>query len=489
MKVKVRLSATRKFVVSLGEDTLGALKEHIRQFVRDTYHEDVREPLALSLNGKDALAGEDDTLLASLGVVQGDLLSVMQSDSGPQEAPPSARPQHAAAAAAPKEVPKESPKSEGEQKPPIPATASQPPAQAEGGRAAGSSGGEGSAWRRELLVEAVDGCAPPALEQLLGQCGPARLSSALNLVLHLTMLECGFQLDGVPHPPPGWAETVVVFPYLSAAHPDFRCKLVLMDVGHEKQVMASFPEQAGEVKHSLVMEDHLKGSTSGQVAAKDLVGVAQLSRRLRDAVLLPLQVAAHQALGVPAPWHLAGLPQELVLAVAMRLDYRSVIALANTCRRLKTVLADNRLWHDLFKRDFGHEAGSAGEAEWRDRYREAVQRQKEREKLLKEGTFVIPGMYPTGPYLPPHRPGHPNPFVPHPWGPGPFPPQPNPNPFMDPDSPYFPGEIPPVPGVYPDVPDPLGPLGPIRPGHPHQPPFMPPGRPRNPRGPRFDFFL
>lgn len=348
---------------------------------------------------------------------------------------------------------------------------------------AGASSREGSAWRRELLVEAVDGRAPPALEQLLGQCGPARLSGALNLVLHLTMLECGFQLDGAQHPPQGWAETVAVFPYRSAAHPDFRCKLVLMDVGREKQVMASFPEQAGEVKHSLVMEDHSKGPAGGQVAAKDLVGVAQLSRRLRDAVLLPLQVAAHQALGVPAPWHLAGLPQELVLMVAMRLDYLSVVALASTCRRLKAVLSDNRLWHDLYKRDFpSMEAEGAGEGEWRGRYREAVRRQKEREKLLREGHFVIPGTNPLGPFLPPHRPGQPNPFVPHPWGP-------NPNPFMDPDSPYFPGEIPPVPGVYPDLPDPLGPLGPIRPGHPHQPPFMPPGRPRNPRGPRFDFFL
>lgn len=466
-------------MLPLEDDTLGALKAQIRKFVRDTYQEDVSEPLAVSLNGTDVLAGEDDTKLAILGVVPGDLLTVVPP-SHAQQAPATAR------APQPSSAPKESPKPKVEQKPPTsPNPASPPPAKADGAErgvcVATENGRE--QWPRELLVEAVDGTAPPALEEVLGQFGPASLSGALNLVLHLTMLESGFQLDGAAHPPPGWAEAVAVFPYRSVAHQTFRCKLVLMDVGREKQVMASFPEQPGEVKHSVLMADHIKGPATGHVAAKDLVGVAQLSRRLRDAVLLPLQVAAHQALGVPAPWHLAGLPQELVLAVAARLPYQGVVALASTCRRLRTVLDDNRLWHDLYRRDFPGigTTGLAGEVDWRSRYKEAVRSQKEREKLLKEGHIVIPGVYPEGPFMPPHRPGQPNPFSPHPFSP-------RPNPFMDPDSPYFPGEIPPMPGVYPDMPDPLGPVGPFNPGRPYQPPFMPPGRPRNPRGPRFDFF-
>ena len=450
-----------------------------------------REPLAVSLNGTDALGGQDDTGLASLGVVQGDLLTVVQP--GPaHQAPPLATPPQASSA------PKEFPKPESEPRLPTPLPTSQSAANPQptksvvgeaGADGAMRSGGE--QWPRELLMEAVDGTAPVALEEVLGQCGPASLSGALNLVLHLTMLECGFQLDGAADPPPGWAEAVAVFPYRSAAHPTFRCKLVLMDVGQQKQVMASFPEQAGEVKHSLVMGDHLKGTASGCVAPKDMVGVALLSRRLRDAVLLPLQVAAHQALGVPAPWHMAGLPQELVLTLAAKLDYRGVLALASTCRRLRAVLADNRLWHNLYRRDFpgmGTPAGPAGEMDWQAKYKVALQCQKEREKLLKESHFVIPGMYPEGPFMPPHRPGHPNPLAPYPL-------HPRPNPFMDPDSPYFPGEIPPMPGVYPEMPDPLGPIGPmgpmgpLHPGRPHQPPFMPPGRPRNPRGPKFDFFM
>lgn len=487
--MKVRLSSTRKFILTLEDETLGALKAQIRKFVLEAYQEDVREPLAVSLNGTDALAGGDNTRLASLGVVPGDLLTVLQSHPGQQAAPSAAPPQSPAA-------PKECPKPKLEQKAPDPPppnrpTPTPPPASPATPMSCGSEvGGDGAVkdgeqqWSRKLLTEAVDGTAPPALEELLGQCGPAGLSGTLNLVLHLTMLECGFQLDGVPHPPPGWAETVAVFPYRSAAHSAFRCKLVLMDVGWNKQVMASFPEQAGEVKHSLAMTDHLRGPASGHVLAKDLMGVAQLSRQLRDAVLLPLQVAAHQALGVPAPWHLAGLPQELVLAVAAMLDYRSVVALGSTCRRLQAVLADDRLWRKLYCRDFPGQQKTATPVggDWRIKYRQAELNRRERERLLlKEGHFVVPGMYPHIPFLPP-VPGQPMPF------------HPRPNPFLDPDSPYFQGEVPHVPGVYPDLPDPLGPLGPggplgpLHPGQPRQPPFMP-GRPRNPRGPRFDFFM
>uniref|UniRef100_A0A0N7Z9Y9 F-box domain-containing protein n=1 Tax=Scylla olivacea TaxID=85551 RepID=A0A0N7Z9Y9_SCYOL len=488
MKVKVRFSSTRKFILTLEDETLGALKAQIRKFVLEAYQEDVREPLAVSLNGTDALVGGDDTRLASLGVVPGDLLTVLQACSGKQEPPSAAPPQSPTA-------PKECPKPKAKQKTPDPPPATPPaptpplasppsaipaPAKPCGAEVGGAMKDGEDRWPREPLTEAVDGTAPPALEELLGQCGPAGLSGALNLVLHLTMLECGFQLDGVPHPPPGWAEAVVVFPYRSTAHHAFRCKLVLMDVGWNKQVMASFPEQAGEVKHSLAMADHLRGPASGHVLAKDLVGVAQLSRQLRDAVLLPLQVAAHQALGVPAPWHLAGLPQELVLAVAALLDYRSVVALASTCRRLQAVLADDRLWRDLYCRDFpGKEDGATPVGgDWRTKYRQAELNRRERERLLKEGHFVVPGVYPHSPFLP-TVPGQPMPF------------HPRPNPFLDPDSPYFQGEVPHMPGVYPDLPDPLGPggpLGPLHPGRPHQPPFMP-GRPRNPRGPRFDFFM
>ncbi|MPC44210.1 F-box only protein 7-like [Portunus trituberculatus] len=479
MKVKVRLSSTRKFILTLEDETLGALKAQIRKFVLEAYQEDVREPLAVSLNGTDPLAGGDDVPLASLGVVPGDMLTVLQPRPG-QQAPPSATPPQVPPA--PKECSK--PKPEQKEPEPPPATLSAPTATPTPVKSCGVTAKDvGEQGPRELLMEAVDGTAPRALEELLGQCGPVGLSGTLNLVLHLTMLECGFQLDGVPHPPPGWAETVAVFPYRSTAHPAFRCKLVLMDVGWNKQVMASFPEQDGEVKHSLAMADHLRGPASGHVVAKDLVKVAQLSQQLRDAVLLPLQVAAHQALGVPAPWHLAGLPQELVLAVAAMLDYRSVVALASTCRRLQAVLADDRLWRSLYRRDFpGQKEGATPVgANWQTKYRQAELNRRERKRVLDEGHFVVPGVYPNSPFLP-SVPGHPNPF------------NPRPNPFLDPDSPYFQGEVPHVPGVYPDMPDPLGPLGPggplgpLHPGHPRQPPFIP-GRPRNPRGPRFDFFM
>ncbi|KAK8750608.1 hypothetical protein OTU49_014920 [Cherax quadricarinatus] len=474
MKVKVKYSKTHKFILTLEDDTLGSLKNEIRKFVENTYHQSVREPLTVSLNGSDPLVGSEDVSLQSLGVVNCDMLTVLipsvatQAKTSSHEQKLPQKEVAVSTSASRSEKMESSNKDTSEQK--LAERQIDPKLDNE----------------RELLSESKDGQPTANLEKIFNECSPTSPSQALNLLIHLIMLESGFHMENNSEPPAGWNEMVATFRYSNSSLPDFKCTLVLVTMGDVKQVLASFPQQESEINVRLVIGDYAKDTKSSPIKANNLVRVAQLTRTLRDHLLHPLQVAAHEALGVPAPWHLAGLPHELLLMIASMLDYCQVLRLRATCQRLKYVMDDNKLWENLFKRDFSNlysDTNYRNLVDWKTEYKKAVNRRKEWKRLEDEGLeYVIPGVFPSSPFMP----GHPHPRGPNPY---PVPPHPQPNPFYDPDSPYFSGEIPQMPGIIPDIPDPFFPLGPIgpRPGNPFQPPFMP-TRPRAPRGPRFDFF-
>ncbi|KAK3866611.1 hypothetical protein Pcinc_027868 [Petrolisthes cinctipes] len=493
MKVRVKYNKTHKFLVTLTDPnpTLANLRQEIRRVVESQYKESVREPLDVSLNGTDPLTGSDSNSLQSLGVVPGDLLTVLTlPTTGEAKATVESK-----APDKPIDLTQQSK-----------ATSSKP-SSVDNKSKTKQAGSERMEERPRLLVEARDGEAPTWLKEKMSECKPASVSQAINLLLHFTMTECGFQCEGGGiGPPSGWQDRVATFHYNSRAFPDMKCDLVLMTKTGVKQIIACFPEQEDEldITVNVVMKDYIKDTTQTPITCEDLVNVSQFAKTLKDRLLHPLQVSAHQLLGIPAPWHLAGLPDELLIKIVSLMDYRDVLALRGTCHRLHSLVDDNRLWMSLYKRDFGHlyddVKDKTDNQKWKVKYREAVRRRKEWNQLKDDGaTFVHPWeMYPGMP-LPrggvnPYPPQPSYPGMPRPRGDNPYPiqPHPVPNPFADPDSPYFQGDIPPMPGAFPEMPDPLGPLGPLgpfrpSPSNPFQPRFMPP-RPRNPRGPRFDFF-
>ncbi|ROT60597.1 F-box protein 7, partial [Penaeus vannamei] len=345
MKVRVKYSNTQKFVVTLEEPNLGNLKEEIRKFVESTYGGTVKEPLTVSLNGSDALTGSADTPLQNLGIVPGDLIKVI---------PPSAP---AACAAAPQRVPSP-PKRQATAQPYTSTSASDSRPSGMEGSSGGASGDGPSATSSakseqperkvvetpvSLLIEAKDGCPPPSLMDLFSKCSPTSPSQAVNLMVHLTMLECGFCLEGNAEAPPGWKEMVATIHYSHNTLPEFMCTLVLVTMGEVKQVMASFQQQESEISVKLMVGEYVKKGNDNIVMPENLIRVAQLARTLRNQLLHPLQVAAHQILGVPAPWHLAGLPQELLLMIGKNLDAKSILSLGQSCKRLHSVMEDKQI--------------------------------------------------------------------------------------------------------------------------------------------------
>ncbi|KAK7051160.1 hypothetical protein SK128_025706 [Halocaridina rubra] len=468
MKLKIKYSSTQKFIINLQDASLENLKNEIRKFVENSYKETVSEPLTVSLNGSDPLFGNDDSLLTNLGIVPGDMLTVLAPSACPDQAQvPSVDTSSKAYTSA---------KGDEEKK----AKLSRDDVDLDKGN----------------LLEVKDGHPSTALDALFRQCSPESASQAVNLIVHLTMTECGFCLQNDVDIPSGWKETVATFHYCHKNYPEFTCTLYLANMGDVTQVLAIFPKQDRDISVKLKIFEYVKDPNISPIPASKLVRVAHLARVLRDYLLHPLHVAAHQALGVPAPWHLLGLPHEILLKIASSLEAHSVLNVAQTCKHLNAVMEDNKLWHILYKRHFKNlyeHVENYNLVDWKAKYRETVQREKEWNRLCQEGMeFVIPEGIPTRPRYPPH-PFMPYPGMPRPRGDNPYPPQPHPipNPFYDPDSPYFGGEIPPMPNPFPIIGDPLDPFGMgvngRRPPNPFNPPFMPP-RPRNPRGPRFDFF-
>lgn len=503
MKVKVKYSSTQKFIIQVEDHTLGSLKNGIRNFIETSYNQPVREPLTVSLNGSDPLLGSDDTTLATLGIVPGDMLTIITPSAGViQEKPQTPMSSSQAKPATPLSASSASTFSTSSEMAASASTVQKPETSrmAEPNAAATTTtttAEDDRGMEKINLLEVKDGHPSPALEKLFNKCCPGSASQAVNLIIHLTMLECGFHLESSLEIPPGWKEMVATFQYCHSSFPEFRCTLVLVTMGEVKQALASFPQQESEISVKVKVGEYVKDPSKSPIQATNLIRVAQLVRTLRDHLLHPLQVAAHQALGIPAPWHLVGLPDEMLLMIASSLEARHVLNLGQTCRRLHSAMEDNKLWHNLYKRDFrslydGVNLENYNLVDWKARYKEAAARQREWKRLYEQDVeFVVPGMLP-----PPHPFGPQYPFGDFnpPRGPDPFyPPQPhpNPNPFYDPDSPYFGGEMPPIPNIFPNAGDPFNPFGVgprrPRPRSPFNPPFMP-TRPRNPRGPRFDFF-
>ena len=224
----------------------------------------------------------------------------------------------------------------------------------------------------------------------------------------------------------------------------------------------------------------------------------QVSNDIKNKLLYPLRVAAHNCLGIPAPWHMAGLPSEIIVKICSYLSLKCVLNLSETCHRLFTIANDPSIWYCLYNRDMKKNEEKSSIVNWKAKYREEYARKKVEAKNKDEKDLFDPnltGIFPEYPRIP----SIPNPNPLHPFGPL--------GPIRDPDSPYFQGEIP-----APRHPHPLNPLGPNMPnpindpfplggpmypeisdpfGNNRGPPFLPSFRGRGGggmRGPRFDFF-
>ena len=110
--------------------------------------------------------------------------------------------------------------------------------------------------------------------------------------------------------------------------------------------------EGSEISVKVNVNEYIQKPVATPIRAENLVRIALLAQTIRNQLLHPLQVAAHEALGVLAPCHLGGLPNEPLIMIAEELDTRSLLNMGQTCKRLNSVIEEKKLWRKFYRRHF-----------------------------------------------------------------------------------------------------------------------------------------
>ncbi|XP_004675769.1 PREDICTED: F-box only protein 7 isoform X1 [Condylura cristata] len=436
MKLRVRLQKrTGPLEIPDAEPTLGQLRAQLSQALLPTwgYSSDTR--FAITLNNKDALTGDEETL-ASYGIVSGDLICLILEDA-------------IAAPNLPSSTDSEHSSLQNNEQPSLAASSSQPSTQNEllsdsfPEQAAQSDvwnddsmSGPSQNFEAEpvqdlveveegpgvyptepmLCSESEDGRVPHSLETLYQSADCSNSHDALIVLIHLLMLESGYIPQGTEAKavsmPENWKSGGVY--KLQYTHPlceDGCAALTCVPLGTLVVVNATLKinNEIRSVKRlQLLPESFIRKEEPGEDVAKIYKDLQKLSRLFKDQLVYPLLAFTRQALNLPDVFGLVVLPLELKLRIFRLLDVRSVLSLSAVCRDLFIASNDQLLWRCLYLRDFRDGTARVRDTDWKELYRK-------RHKQRKEAQRGRHGMF-----LPPSP--HPIPFYPNPLHPRPFPP-------------------------------------------------------------------
>lgn len=436
MKLRVRLQKrTWPLEMPETEPTLGQLRAHLSQALLPTwgYSSDTR--FAITLNNKDALTGDEETL-ASYGIVSGDLICLILEDAIPApNLPSSTDSEHSSL--------------QNNDQPSLAASSSQSSTQAE--QRSGSFQGEAAqadVWNDDSMLgpsqgfeaesiqdivdmeegtgfcpsepmlcsEAVEGQVPHSLETLYQSAACSNPSDALIVSIHLLMLESGYIPQGTEAKtmsmPESWKSGgVYKLQYMHPLCEGGAVALTCVPLGNLVVINATLKinNEIRSVKRlQLLPESFICKEEPGGNVAKIYKDLQKLSRLFKDQLVYPLLAFTRQALNLPDVFGLVVLPLELKLRIFRLLDVRSVLSLSAVCHDLFLASNDQLLWRFLYLRDFRDGTGTIRDTDWKELYK----RKYKQRKAAQRGRHVI---------FPPLSP-HPIPFYPNPLHPRPFPP-------------------------------------------------------------------
>ncbi|EHB11154.1 F-box only protein 7, partial [Heterocephalus glaber] len=390
---------------------------------------------AITLNNKDALTGDEETL-ASYGIVSGDLICLVLEDAMPApNLPPSTDSEHFS-------VPNND-------QPSLAATSSQASIPDERqsdsfqGQAAQSGVGhddsmvgpsqsvspkaEEDAMDMEegpgvcpsepmLCSEAAEGQVPHSLETLYQSASCSSASDALTVLIHLLMVESGYLPQGteakaVSMPEKWKASGVYRLQYTHPLCEGSSAALACVPLGSLLIVNATLKISSAikSVKRlQLLPSSFICTEEPGENAAEVYKGLQKLSRLFKDQLVYPLLASTRQALNLPDVFGLAVLPLELKLRIFRLLDVRSVLSLSAVCRDLLSASNDPLLWRCLYLRDFRDGSVRVRDTDWKELYKKRHRHRKEAQRA-RHAKFLPPPPHPI-PFYP--SPLHPSPFAP-----------------------------------------------------------------------------
>nr|XP_054325862.1 F-box only protein 7 isoform X2 [Pongo pygmaeus] len=402
MRLRVRLlKRTWPLEVPETEPTLGQLRWHLRQSLLCTwgYSSDTR--FTITLNYKDPLTGDEETL-ASYGIVSGDLIClILQDDIPAPNIPSSTDSEHSSL--------------QNNEQPSLATSSNQTSIQDEQpsdsfqGQAAQSdvwnddstlgpsqnfeaesiqdnadmAEGTGFCLSEPMLCsESVEGQVPHSLETLYQSADCSDANDALIVLIHLLMLESGYIPQGTEAKalsmPEKWKLSgVYKLQYMHPLCEGSSATLTCVPLGNLIVVNAT-----------LKINNEIRSVKRLQLLPESFICKEKL------------------ALNLPDVFGLVVLPLELKLRIFRLLDVRSVLSLSAVCRDLFTASNDPLLWRFLYLRDFRDNTVRVQDTDWKELYRKRHIQRKESPKgrfvmLLPSSTHAIP-FYP--------NPLHPRPF-------------------------------------------------------------------------------
>ncbi|XP_058529844.1 F-box only protein 7 isoform X1 [Ochotona princeps] len=408
MKLRVRVQKqTRPVEVPEAEPTLGQLRWRLSQALLPTwgYSSDTR--FAISLNNKDALTGDEDTL-ASYGIVSGDLICLILEDAIPAPNLPSSTDSEHSSVQNNDHPSLAASSTQASQADERLSDSSQAQAAQSDIRHDDSMSGPSQNLAAEaiqdvmdveedagvrhsepmLCSEAVEGQVPHSLEILYQSASCADAKDALIVLLHLLMLESGYVPQGTEAKamsmPEQWKASGVY--RLQYTHP--LCEggyavLTCVPLGNLIVVNATLKtnnEMRSVKKLQLRPESFICIEDPGDSAAKIYRDLQKLSRLFKDQLVYPLLAFTRQALDLPDVFGLVVLPLELKLRIFRLLDARSVLSLSAVCRDLCIASNDPLLWRCLYLRDFRDGTVKTRDTDWKELYRRKYIQRKEAQR-------------------------------------------------------------------------------------------------------------
>nr|XP_055110435.1 F-box only protein 7 isoform X2 [Symphalangus syndactylus] len=358
MRLRVRLlKRTWPLEVPETEPTLGQLRARLTQSLRCTlgFSSDTR--FTITLNYKDALTGEEETL-ASYGIVSGDLIClILQDDIPAPNLPSSTDSEHSSL--------------QDNEQPSLATSSNQTSVQGE----QPSDSFQGQAAQSDVWNDNSTGTEAKALSM-----------------------------------PEKWKSSgVYKLQYMHPLCEGSSATLTCVPLGNLIVVNATLKinNEIRSVKRlQLLPESFIRKEKLGENVTKIYKDLQKLSRLFKDQLVYPLLAFTRQALNLPDVFGLVVLPLELKLRIFRLLDVRSVLSLSAVCRDLFTASNDPLLWRFLYLRDFRDNTVRVQDTDWKELYRKRHIQRKETPK----GRFVmlLPSSTHTIPFYP--NPLHPRPF-------------------------------------------------------------------------------
>lgn len=420
MKLRVRLQKrTQPLEVPESEPTLGQLRAHLSQVLLPAlgFSSDTR--FAITLNNKDALTGDEETL-ASYGIVSGDLICLVLEDDMPAPNLPSStdsersslqdndQPSLAASSSqanAPDEQRSDSSQGQATQFDAWTDDSMEGPSQNVGAESIqdAMSMEEVSGFHPlepMLCNETEDGQVPHSLETLYQAASCSNISDALIVLVHLLMLESGYRPQGTETKaasmPERWKSSGVY--KLQYTHPlcEGGCAaLTCVPLGNLIVINATLKINSGikNVKSvQLQPGSYVCGVEPGESAAKVYKDLKKLSRLFKDQLVYPLLAFTRQVLNLPDVFGLVVLPLELKLRIFRLLDVHSVLALSAVCHDLLIASNDPLLWRCLYLRDFRDGTVRGPDTDWKELYRKKHIQRKEAQRMRH--AMFLPSAHP-----------------------------------------------------------------------------------------------